>query len=95
MIAVIFKATLADVDEDYFATAAQLRKIAMNDFNCQDFISVCQNNQEISISYWLNENDICNWKQHRDHLIAQSKGRDHWYQSYQIEVCEIQRSYSS
>jgi heme-degrading monooxygenase HmoA len=33
------------------------------------------------------------WREHPEHVVAQQRGRDEFYASYQIEVCEVVRAY--
>lgn len=101
--AVIFKAELKDivdtVDENvganYIATAERMRSLAIHDYGCIDFVSVCEGNKEISISYWSDEKDILAWKNNPEHQMAQQKGAKEWYEHYSVEVVELKRSYSS
>lgn len=94
MYAVIFKAVLNTVDDDYFQTAKNLRELALKKYSCINFDSVYENQNEISISYWHSLEDITSWKQNAEHLIAQKKGREYWYQTYRIEISKIEKEYS-
>lgn len=47
----------------------------------------------ITVSYWATLEDIANWKRHEEHLIAQRKGAETWYQSYKTRVCLVERDY--
>lgn len=89
MYAVIFKAKVKEVDEEYFSMARKMRKIAFEDYGCIDFISVCEENTEISISYWKDLENIKKWKEDKEHLKAQELGRTKWYESYMIEISEV------
>lgn len=89
MYAVIFKAKVRDVDEEYFSMAKKMRKMAFEDYGCIDFISVCEENTEISISYWKDLESIKIWKEDKEHLKAQELGKTKWYESYTIEITEI------
>jgi heme-degrading monooxygenase HmoA len=93
MYAVIFRARINRLDDDYVATARQLRELAMKKYGCLDFTSAMEDGQEIAISWWRNENDIARWKQDPDHLRAQQLGRTRWYESYSVEIVEIKRRY--
>jgi heme-degrading monooxygenase HmoA len=48
----------------------------------------------ITISYWKDETSILKWKQHTEHLVAQSLGKEKWYQAYTTRVCKVEREYS-
>ncbi|MCU7846378.1 MAG: antibiotic biosynthesis monooxygenase [Candidatus Thiodiazotropha sp. (ex Monitilora ramsayi)] len=93
MYAVIFKARIRSLDEDYQETANKLREIAMKEFGCREFVSVSEGEFEISISYWDDMNMIRAWKESTEHLKAQTEGRNRWYHSIQIQVVEVVREY--
>ncbi|MDH6266685.1 heme-degrading monooxygenase HmoA [Rhizobium sp. SG_E_25_P2] len=48
----------------------------------------------ITNSFWANEDSIRAWKRDVDHLDAQTKGRQHWYERYEVRVARVERSYS-
>ena len=52
MFAVIFKAEIALLDQEYFDTALQLRNLAIQQYGCLDFRAFTEGVQEIAISYW-------------------------------------------
>lgn len=91
MYAVIFRATVANLDAEYSETAARLKELAFTKYGCQDFSSVTEGNQEIAISYWETEQQIRDWKNDSEHRLAQKRGREKWYRSFSVEVCEIVR----
>lgn len=47
----------------------------------------------ISVSYWATEADARAWKQVAEHLEAQRLGASRWYESYQVRVATVTRSY--
>ena len=94
MYAVIFRASIAQLDQEYAETASRMRMLAMEQYGCVDFVSYTSGNDEVSISYWLDEDAIVRWKSAPEHVRAQRLGQEKWYKSYRIEVVEIQRSYS-
>ncbi|MCI0506602.1 MAG: antibiotic biosynthesis monooxygenase [Gammaproteobacteria bacterium] len=93
MYAVIFKATIKELDETYTATAARMRDLAISKYGCVEFTTLTEGNQEIAISYWSNQEQIKAWKKDPEHRMAQELGRVKWYQSYQIQIVEIIREY--
>lgn len=95
MYAVIFKATTANLDDEYFRTAEELRDLAFTKYGCLDFVSVTEGDEEIAISYWKTMQQIREWKNDPVHRLAQQVGRDKWYKSYRVEVCEVNRTYQS
>ncbi len=94
MFAVIFKAKVGKQDKDYLDMVAVMRELAFSKYGCLDFIAVSEGDQEIAISYWESEQDIQRWHNDSQHAVAQELGKEKWYQSYVVEVVEIQRRYS-
>jgi len=47
----------------------------------------------ITNSYWLSLDAIKDWKADKAHQAIQKKGKEDWYQWYQLQVCEIVKSY--
>jgi heme-degrading monooxygenase HmoA len=93
--AVIFRAEILALDDEYAAMAARLRALAMEKYGCVEFFAVTEGDQEVAISYWESETQIRLWKQDAEHLVAQENGRNRWYRSYRVEVVEMVRSYAS
>ena len=63
MFAVIFKASVANFDDEYFQMADRMKKLAFEKYGCLDFVSVTEGNEEIAISYWETERQIHDWIQ--------------------------------
>lgn len=95
MHAVIFRAEINVKDDDYSKTASRMRELAITEYGCKSFTSVTEGNNEISISYWENEEQITKWKQNKEHIEAQRLGREKWYKSYKVEVVEVLREYGN
>ena len=95
MFVVIFRAETQQLDSRYLEFAAELRDKALNDYNCVEFVSAHEDGNEIALSYWHSKEDILRWKADSQHLAAQQLGKDAWYKNYHVEICDIQRSYSS
>ena len=93
MYAVIFRAEINELDEDYAETAARLRDLAFDKYGCVEFTAVSEGNREIAISYWDSLTQIKAWKQNPEHRTAQKMGRSKWYKSYQVQVVEVIRDY--
>lgn len=96
MYAVIFKASFyqsIEQDEEYNIFVKKMRSLAFEKYNCQDFISLSEKGEEISISYWKSEEDIHAWKNDPEHLLAQRKGREKWYSKYTVQIAQINREY--
>ena len=95
MYAVIFRAEIDRLDDDYLETARSMRERAIERYGCKDFVSLTEGDVEIGISYWEEERQIAAWKRDAEHLLAQQRGRSRWYRSYRVEVSKIERSYGS
>ncbi|TAJ93677.1 MAG: antibiotic biosynthesis monooxygenase [Gammaproteobacteria bacterium] len=94
MYAVIFRATIGQLDPDYDSTAGRLRQLAFSRYNCRDFVSFSEGKQELSISWWDSLDDIRSWREDPEHQAAQALGRERWYEDYRIEVVEVLREYA-
>ena len=93
MYAVIFRAQINKLDSRYFEMASKMRDLAINQYGCKEFTSVTEGTQEIAISYWQDKEQIKQWKQDSNHLVAQEVGQTKWYKSYTVQVVEIMREY--
>jgi len=93
MYVVIFRATSGALDDDYAATAAALRELALREHGCLGFHAVSEGDAEIALSYWPSLEAIAAWKARAEHLIGQKRGREGWYTSYRVEIARIERAY--
>ncbi len=48
----------------------------------------------ITVSYWASPEAIRNWKDHAEHIAAQTMGIERWYEHYELRVARVERSYS-
>lgn len=94
MFVVIFRARAKQLDDEYAQVARRMRQLALAEFGCVEFDAVTEGTNEIAVSYWRDEESIRAWKRQSEHLIAQELGRERWYESYTVQVCEIRRQYS-
>ncbi len=95
MYAVIFKAEINKVDDSYTVMAKRMREIAVKDYDCINFSSITEGNIEVAISYWHSKEQIKQWKQNKEHLIAQQLGKDKWYKNYTVDIVEVIQQYKS
>jgi heme-degrading monooxygenase HmoA len=56
-------------------------------------IESARNDVGITVSYWENLDAIKKWKANSEHLFAQQKGREHWYNWYNVRICKVEREY--
>lgn len=91
MYVVIFEAEINTLDEQYLELAQRLRDTAITQFGCCGFNSALEDNREITVSYWPDLESIKQWKNHKDHRLAQELGRQKYYKTYSIKVAEVKR----
>jgi heme-degrading monooxygenase HmoA len=48
----------------------------------------------ITVAYFIDEAAIRDWKQNAAHLQAQHRGKERWYQRYQVRIAKVERAYS-
>jgi heme-degrading monooxygenase HmoA len=96
MIVVIFRSELrADADgAAYEALAGRMWELAaaMPGFVSVD-ASTTSDGRELAIVKFEDEATLAAWRNHPEHLLAQDRGRQEFYRSYQIQVCELVREY--
>lgn len=92
--AVIFRSKLKQSHEGYDEMAI---KMEVEVSKMPGFVEMIHARNEIGITicYWTDLKSIENWKNQSSHREAQQKGKDLWYQFYQLEVVEILKSYDS
>ena len=91
MYAVIFKATIKELDAQYSEMAARMRDLAIKEYGCTEFTACTEDNKEIAISYWPSLEHIKAWHRNPEHKQAQALGKSKWYASYQVHVAEVLR----
>ncbi len=94
MYAVIFKAKIKKLDEEYAQVATRMKELALEQYGCLEFVSVIEGENEIAISYWENEDDIKIWKNDPEHILTQELGKTKWYESYKVQIVEVIREHS-
>jgi heme-degrading monooxygenase HmoA len=90
--AVIFSSVHTNNIEDYAEMAERMVELASRQ---SGFLGVesARNELGITVSYWKELDSIKAWKNHAEHLIAQKKGREKWYQSYKTRIARVERDY--
>ncbi|NRD18779.1 antibiotic biosynthesis monooxygenase [Winogradskyella eckloniae] len=90
--AVIFTSTQTKNIEGYTEMAEKMERLAKE----QDgFLGIdsARNDIGITVSYWKSLEAIKNWKANTSHLFAQQKGREQWYNWYNVRICKVEREY--
>lgn len=90
--AVVFTSVRTDVADGYGDTARRMVELARDQ---PGFLGVESAREEIGItvSYWASLEAIHNWKRHAEHTLAQQTGREHWYETYRVRICRVEREY--
>jgi heme-degrading monooxygenase HmoA len=47
----------------------------------------------ITVSYWRDEASILAWRAQLEHAQARARGREVWYQHYELRVARVERAY--
>ena len=90
--AVIFTTYLTDDLTDYEETAKRMEDLA-NEQDGYLGIESTRNELGITISYWKDLDAITKWKNNIEHTEARNRGREQWYQQYQLRICKVEREY--
>ena len=93
MYAVIFRAEINELDDEYVQMADQLRELATNQYGCAGFTSSSDGHTEIAISYWHDLDSIRSWKNDPQHITAQKLGKQKWYKNFRVQIVNILREY--
>ena len=91
--AVIFTSVTTEEKEGYEAMAQKMINLAQQ----QDGYLGMESAREsigITVSYWKDLESIKKWKQNTDHLEAQQKGIQTWYESYTTRIALVEREYN-
>lgn len=90
--AVIFSNTKNDALQGYAETAQRMVELAHQQ---PGFLGIESASDDIAItvSYWESLEAIAAWKANSEHLLAQKKGRQQWYQAFRLRVAKVERAY--
>ena len=98
--AVIFTSTHTNHTQGYAEMANKMESLAKQQKGYLGIDSVRNNTSTalsgavgITVSYWESLDAIKNWKANTEHLFAQQKGREQWYNWYNVRICKVEREY--
>ena len=97
MIVLLFKSQLrADIDsQDSDATRARMMDLATK---VPGFLSYkvfrADDGETLAIARFESEEALEVWRHHPDHVAAQRRGHEEFYESYWVQVCRTMRDYS-
>ena len=79
-------------DLEYSKTAARMEKLARLQPGFVHMESVREGEGlGITVSFWESEEAIRNWAANEEHLVAQKKGKDRWYDWYHLSIARVDR----
>lgn len=93
--AVIFSSRRSITDPDEYAAAAtRMVELASQ----QDgFLGVesarASDGFGITVSYWRDREAIAAWRRHDEHRIVRERGRQAWYEQFQVRIACVERAY--
>lgn len=58
------------------------------------FSSLNEEDKLLSMNVWTDEDAVNRWRNMMEHRMSQKEGREKLFESYQITVCSVLRSYS-
>ena len=93
--AVVFSSLRKAGDNGYGATADRMVELAAQQ---PGFLGVETVRGEdgfgITVSYWTSEEAIRNWKRHAEHAAARDRGRNEWYEHFELRIARVERAYA-
>jgi len=94
-VAVIFRSrrTAADA-EGYAAAAAAMEALAARQPGYRGLDSARGDDGiGVTVSYWADDASARAWRDQPDHAAIRARGRDLWYDSYEVCVARVERDY--
>lgn len=91
--AVIFSAVLNEDLSGYAGVIEEMHRLVAEQPGYLGMETLAEGQKEITVSYWRDLNAIKAWKENPQHRTAQEKGRNNWYESYDIKVVKIDNHY--
>ena len=90
--AVIFTSIRTTGDNGYGEMANLMEELAKKQ---SGFLGIDSAREEvgITVSYWESLEDIKKWKSQTDHQMAQSLGKEKWYESYRVRIAKVEKDY--
>ena len=93
MYAVVFASTLSADSAGYEAAAARMEELARAQPGFVSIDSVRDaDGRGITVCCWESLEAVEAWRTHAEHLAAQRQGRERWYESYELTVCQVLES---
>ncbi|MBX9603360.1 MAG: antibiotic biosynthesis monooxygenase [Bryobacteraceae bacterium] len=93
MVIVIFRSKLtAEAGADFQAAGEEMMSLARQMPGFRDYRSYNgAGGERLTLVYWDSAETLEAWRRHPDHARTQQKGREKWYEYYDMEVAEVLR----
>ncbi len=92
--AVVFTSQLRGTPEGYEEDARRMLELAAKEPGFLGVESVRgADGLGITVSYWDSLEAIRRWKDHPEHQLVRERGRERYYDRYQLHVCRVERAY--
>ena len=89
--AVTFTSIRTDGDNGYAEMAERMASLSSDSPGFLGMEHAASDGLSITICYWESLEAIAAWRQHEEHLLAQQKGYEQWYDSFATRVCRVER----
>lgn len=92
-VVTVFRARLrADVPEDYWVLAGELEALARQVDGFVEYkVFTAPDGERVSLAIFESAAAEAEWRDHVAHRQAQQRGRDAFYDEYDVSVCEVTR----
>lgn len=74
-------------EEIYHLAAQQPGLVSTKDFTADD-------GERVALIEFDSPEHLAAWRDHAQHKVAQAEGRDRWYATYSLQICDVVRSSS-
>ncbi|KAK9236266.1 hypothetical protein V1525DRAFT_407519 [Lipomyces kononenkoae] len=92
---VIFTSILPQHTEEYNEVSNEICELAQRQPGFLGMYSVRDAaGQGVTISYWRTEDDVINFRKIAAHRHAQQKGRESFYERYEVRVARVEQEYA-
>lgn len=90
--AVIFTSVRTSGDNGYSIMADEMEKLVEKQPGFLGMESA-RKSTGITVSYWTDLESIRNWRVNSAHVVARSKGKKIWYESFKVRVAKVDNDY--
>ncbi len=92
--AVIFTSKSSDNTKGYEEMAKKMDELVKSQEGFIGLESVKEGQEGITVSYWKSMEAIKNWSMNERHAAAKKGGKETWYDSFNVRICEVVREYA-